>query len=234
MNDTVYFTHPGKLGDFILTWPIAAWYYKTKGAKVHWVLPRSFKPFTKIGSLARLQEFTEDVTLVDFTPKAFGCGGQPWRFNPMDYGLPEREYRNFGLKTWPDKFITECYAEMHGFKWDEDWVLKLPDSNFAPEQDLYSDQLDSNVDFMLNACRMAKAVRRHCEHSSMACTLYFARIPFILNVVKRGTKQRVKLEDYFPDRTRYTLEEPPAPRFSFARFLRDKKEELLTHYYMRA
>jgi hypothetical protein len=87
---------------------------------------------------------------------------------------------------------------------------------------------------MTNACRMKKAVRRHCEFSSMAAALYFARVPFLLNVAKRGMKQKVRLENYFPDSSRFTLEEPPPVPFSFASFLKEKKEELLTFYYMRA
>jgi hypothetical protein len=220
-------THCGKLGDFVYAWPIAAWLHRQTGRKIHWVLPRGFGPFRRLESLLLLQEFSAQLTLVDFPVRCFGCGGQPYHFNPADYGVPG-EYFNLGFRWWPDKFVTPYQAEEHGLGWDADWVLDLqsdsskdraseqspgPESGIeamvATEQAAIpatpSARLDLSRDVLFNVRRMAAARERHCFFSGMAAILYFARLPFILY----REPWQPRIEYYFPDRARYELRELP-------------------------
>ena len=220
-------THCGKLGDFVYAWPIAAWLYRQTGRKIHWVLPRGFTPFRRVESLLLLQEFSERLTLVDFPVRCFGCGGQPYRFNPADYGVPG-ENLNLGFRWWANKFVTAYQAEEHGLGWDADWVLDLglgsskgraPIQEPGPESEVEamvateqpaipaapSARLDLNQDILFNARRMAAARERHCFYSGMAAILYFARLPFILY----REPWQPRLDFYFPERTRYELRELP-------------------------
>lgn len=216
-------THCGKLGDFVYAWPIAAWLHRQTGRKIHWVLPRGFGPFRRLESLLLLQEFSAQLTLADLPVRCFGCGGQPYRFNPGDYGVPG-DYFNLGFRWWPNKFVTPYQAEEHGLGWDADWVLDLqlegskgrasaqspgPETGIeamvATEQAAIpaapSARLDLSRDVLFNVRRMAAARERHCFFSGMAAMLYFARLPFILY----REPWQPRIEYYFPDRTRYEL-----------------------------
>lgn len=116
------FTHCGKLGDFFLCWPIAAWYTQHYGEKVHFVLPHDFMDFQKVEALVLKQPFTERVSFVPHIIKHFKLGGQPYRFNPADYGFPGK-YINLGLRSPPDKCISAFCSEEHGFEYDLDYVM---------------------------------------------------------------------------------------------------------------
>lgn len=187
----IVLTHCGKLGDFIHTWPIAAWLHKTTGRKIHWVLPMCFKPFRQIKSLAEHQTFHHDLTLVDYPVQTYGCGGQPYRFNPRKYGI-RGEYYNLGFRDYPDTFATDYQAQEHGFTWDRSWVLNLgePIQSEMREMVVMTEQkcmpslphqrIDLNKDVLFNAKRMASAYERHCYFSGVATILYFAKIPFVL------------------------------------------------------
>lgn len=80
-------THCGKLGDFIYCLPIASWLHKTTGQKIHWVLPDNFKPFRQIKTLLELQPFHGALSIVPFHVRTWGCGGQPYKFNPGKFGI---------------------------------------------------------------------------------------------------------------------------------------------------
>ena len=220
-------THCGKLGDFVYAWPIAAWLYRQTGRKIHWVLPRGFSPFRRVESLLLRQEFSQQLTLVDFPVRCFGCGGQPYRFNPADYGVAG-EYLNLGFRWWANKFVTEYQAEEHGLGWDADWVLdpglenskdraliQDPGAEAGVEAMVATEQaaipaapsarLDLNQEVLFNVRRLATARERHCFFSGMAAILYFARLPFILY----REPWQPSLDLYFPDRSRYELRELP-------------------------
>jgi hypothetical protein len=220
-------THCGKLGDFVYAWPIAAWLHRQTGRKIHWVLPRGFGPFRRLESLLLLQEFSAQLTLVDFPVRCFGCGGQPYRFNPGDYGVPG-DYFNLGFRWWPNKFVTPYQAEEHGLGWDPDWVLDLQldgskgrasGQSLGPETGIEAmvateqtaipaapaARLDLSRDVLFNVRRMAAARERHCFFSGMAAILYFARLRFILY----REPWQPRIEYYFPDRTRYELRQLP-------------------------
>ncbi len=148
------FTHPGQLGDFVYTWPIAAWYRVMYNDPIHWVLPRCFGPFRAIEKLLMRQSFTKKVTLVDFPLTGFGLGGQPWDWDPNEWlyreqlkaegksgvalseslaaalqngSMPKLPYVNFGFRPNqpPGGFITDYLADMARMRWKTDWVLDL-------------------------------------------------------------------------------------------------------------
>jgi hypothetical protein len=197
MTDSIVLTHSGKLGDFIYTWPIASWLRNTTGRKIHWVLAECFRPFRKVVNLTMLQPFTEKVSFVNFPVQTYGCGGQPYRFYPAEYGI-EGEYYNLGFRWWPKgKFVTQYIAEEHDFKWDENYILNITEPHkelneyenikeerVGTEQEVIplsqSEKLDLNKDILFNVRRMACARERHCFFSGMAAILYFAEIPFYL------------------------------------------------------
>lgn len=116
------FTHCGLLGDFLLSLPVASWYYKTHGQKITFVLADvpSLKPIDK---LLQKQPFTEAVYKVPFKVEHFGCGGQPYNLNPNDFGI-RGEYVNIGFRDWPRyEWVPYFYAQEHGFGVDEDFIL---------------------------------------------------------------------------------------------------------------
>jgi hypothetical protein len=125
--NTIILTHTGKLGDMLYSLMIGSWLWKNYNRKIHWVLPRSFGPFRFIENLLMLQSQTEKVTLVDHKIENFSCGGQPYKFDPMIYGI-EGEYFNLGFRGYPDQFIPAFYAKEYGLGIDPDFVLKISDS----------------------------------------------------------------------------------------------------------
>jgi hypothetical protein len=122
-SEEIILTHTGMLGDFFFCLPIASWLFKTHGVKIHWVLVDGFPPFQYLTPLLMRQPFTAKVSLV---PHAFHweCGGQPYKFNPSDYGIPG-EYYNLGFRCFPDKYISAFYAEDHGWDYDKNYRLDL-------------------------------------------------------------------------------------------------------------
>jgi hypothetical protein len=229
-------THCGKLGDFMYALPVAAWHYRKHGRKIHWVLPRCFPPFRQIESLLMLQEFSAAVTLVDFPVRDYGCGGQPYRFDPARYGV-EGDYVNLGCRGFNDKFITAYMAEEYDFGWDPDWVLNLGNSKEFPrgEPALYTEQpgfpsdgprIDFSKDILYTARWMAASKERHCAFSGLAALLYFARVPFFLYRHRRNPPTL----NYFPDTTRYELRQMALPRMSLRERLADVRSQLLTKW----
>jgi len=164
-----------------------------------------------------LQEFSHGLTFVDFPVKTYGCGGQPYHFNPCDYGVPGT-YHNLGFQWWSKgEFVTEYQAKEHNFGWDEDYVLNtgidpaVYDGDDKKEEIVGTEQswlrlgqeqrLDLSKDVLFNVQRMAFAGKRYCLFSGMAAILYFARMPFYLF----REPWQPSLDAYFPDRRRYKL-----------------------------
>lgn len=128
MSNEIVLTHPGKLGDFIATIPIAVWLNRYTGKNIHYVLPSTFKPFTKISSLLKLQSWVSNVTIVPFQVESFHiCGGQPYKFDPNVYGINCDKYYNLGFRAHPEKCscIAEYVAEEHGLDFTWDFKLNL-------------------------------------------------------------------------------------------------------------
>jgi hypothetical protein len=122
---TVVLTHPGKLGDMLYALPVASWLYKERGLKTHWVLPMMFGPFQHIERLLQTQVFTEAVSLVKYTVRNYDCGGQPYKFNPNEYGVETDCWYNLGFRHYPSKFIPAFYAEEYGLGYDRNFVMLL-------------------------------------------------------------------------------------------------------------
>lgn len=116
------FTHCGLLGDFLLSLPVASWYYKTYGTKITFVLADvpCLKPIDK---LLLKQPLTEALYKVPFKVEHFGRGGQPYNLNPADFGIVG-DYVNIGFRDWPrHEWVPYFYAQEHGFGVDENFHL---------------------------------------------------------------------------------------------------------------
>lgn len=212
-------THSGKLGDFICALPVASWIYKQSGQKVDFMLPAEFPPFQKIESLLKMQPMTGQVRLVNFRPRHYRRGGQPYRLIPACFGwkgdyinLGFRNYTGKGFWKWkddlPDKFIPEYYAEEYGLEWDRDFVLELGEVD-PVDFEVQTEQLnipgakviDLNNDILANA-RLMKAARvAHSYFCGMSAILYFARVPFVLY----RSWQNPRTEFYHQDKSRFEL-----------------------------
>lgn len=123
MNEIIL-TSAGKMGDFLYCLPVAQWLARHRDCKIHWVLPGSFNPFNFITPLLMKQGFTSRVTIVPYQVANFDCGGQPYKFNPADYGV-SGEYYNLGFRSYPDKYVAAYYAEEHGFDYDRQFRLDI-------------------------------------------------------------------------------------------------------------
>jgi hypothetical protein len=80
------FTHTGLMGDFVQTWPIASWYYKQTGEKITFVLA-NVPCFKDIAELTLNQPFTKEIVKVPHVVENYSMGGQPYKFNPSNFGL---------------------------------------------------------------------------------------------------------------------------------------------------
>lgn len=121
------FTASARMGDFLLMWPVASWYYKTYNEKIHWVLPEATHEYgyhmfverqnlKKIENLLSYQDFTEKVSYVQCPPG--------WQIDPGKYGI-DGKYFSFGV-WWPIEYpyIPSVYARRYGLDFDKDFVIK--------------------------------------------------------------------------------------------------------------
>lgn len=199
MNSSIILTHCGKLGDFLYCLPIASWLAIERGVTIRWALAYEFLPFRYIEALLKRIPFTEDVTLTNNYVRDFEAGGQPYHFNPADYGL-EGPYYNLGIRIYPDTFMTAYCAGEYGLGWDPDFTLDLGEvepndqiirgeqleiAELVPESQPYDMPQD-----LLQLGRTLKAARdRYLWYSGPATLLYMARIPFNL-VWEKGHPSR--------------------------------------------
>jgi hypothetical protein len=121
----VVVTHTGKLGDFLLSLPVASWIFRHTGEKIHWVLSAEFPPFRSLAGFLELQEMTGKVTLVPHHIRHYKCGGQPYKFDPAVYGVTDTPVYNIGFRYLPDKYVPDFYAEELGVGVDEDYRINV-------------------------------------------------------------------------------------------------------------
>lgn len=201
-------THCGKLGDFLYCLPIASWLWQARGRKIHWVLANTFGPFNHIDRLLASLPFTERASYVPHRIRQ-GHGGQPYRFDPADYGVAVEEYYNLGFRAFPNKFVTEFCAEEHGFGWDRDYTLDFGPvepsgkilrseqwelAEVVPQAETWPRPMD-----LYELGRMLKAAQeRWTWYSGPAALMFLARMPFHLVHEKGHPPRRLYLpEEYF-------------------------------------
>jgi hypothetical protein len=188
-------THCGKLGDMLYCLPIASWLARQKDCKIEMVLPRCFPPFRHVEALLMEQPFIAKVTFVDHQCNWHGHAGQPYKFNPAQYGVTG-EYYNLGFRAYPDKFVTAFVAEEHGFGWDKDFTLSLGKWVTFYEPDvLRSEQPEVGVavphakiypipiDILELGRMLHDAKEAHLWYSGPAALMFLARLPFYLHYV---------------------------------------------------
>lgn len=189
----IVLTHCGKFGDFLYSLPIGSWLHKTTGEKIHWVLPEMFGPFRYITKLLEYQDITGQVSLVPYKVENYGCGGQPYKFDPAKFGI-EGKYYNLGLRHYPNCFITEFMAQEYRLGWDKDFVLQTQPVMPEPGLEVRTEQLQGDVwnvapnaktfivpsDLYDIAVFMKSGSIRHCWFSGVAVMCYFMRVPQIV------------------------------------------------------
>lgn len=208
MTSSIILTHCGKMGDFFYCLPIASWLAKEWGVTIKWALAEAFLAFHYMEPLLKRLPFTESVTLTPNPVRDFEAGGQPYHFNPADYGL-DGVYFNLGIRRYPDTFMTAYCAGEHGLGWDQEFTLDLGEveptdkilrgeqveiAGMVPQSEAYPIPMD-----LLELGRMLKAAKeRHLWYSGPATMLYMARIPFNLYWEKGHPRRNLYLnEQYF-------------------------------------
>lgn len=118
-------TNVSRMGDFLLTLPVASQLYKLTGEKVHYVLTDRFNPYKSLESLLLYQPFIEKVSYVNVGTDAF----VDWQFSPEEFGIVG-EYRNIGFPTYPHCYLPEYFGELVGCGYDVDFLLAAPEPNY--------------------------------------------------------------------------------------------------------
>jgi len=192
------FTNISHIGDFFLLWPVASWYYKTTGNKVHFVVSKNYYMYKLVENFLRAQPFTEDVSYVDVQPNALDPNN--FTFNPNDMGI-SGEYMNFGFwqHPQPDEYIPEFYAKHYGLGVDyeyiptliefDDEVIPKVTMEVAHQVDSYwpawkasmpvdtVDLLKMNNSFEKNTWYSVKAKERHFGASASAVLMDLFNLP---------------------------------------------------------
>jgi hypothetical protein len=140
MSNTI-FTNCGKLGDMFLCLPVISWYKKIFGTTITFALADHF-PYAKDAyELLMMQDCIDDVIYFKYDESK--CehrnAGNLGKYH-ITKGMLPIEYQNFkiysfGFHRWPDKYISELYAEEYGFKVDYDFVLYYGSKNLFYKND---------------------------------------------------------------------------------------------------
>lgn len=209
----IILTMPAKLGDGLYSLMVGSWLHKKYNRSIHWVVPDTFGPFRYIESLLLAQEQTARVTLVPHKIENFGCGGQPYKFDPATFGI-EGEYFNLGFRHSPNKFIPAFYAEEYGLGYDPDFTLVAkahPDyltDNVFRSSELAMQMimpeikaLPNSIDLLELARIMVGAREIHSWYCGIAVLCWLARIPAHVYRVK----EHAPMEYYFPNERNLTF-----------------------------
>lgn len=213
----IILTHCGKLGDFLYCLPIAEWFWREKGRKTHWVLTSFFAPFLYISRLLKIQEHCAEVTVVDHKLANLDAGGQPYRFNPGDFGV-DGEYLNLGFRSYPSKYISQFYCDEHGLDYVRDYKMKIwldgqgtiPSGEILRSSEIAMNRVRPDIepiptvmDLLDLAQRLACAKEFHSWFCGMAVLAWFCDIPqHVYRVPGHGRKDM-----YFPGATNITWHE---------------------------
>jgi len=131
------FTSHSNMGDFLFSWAVASWYYKTHGEKIHWVFPAAngkncpverVLHYQKLNNLLSYQDFTEKISYVD----------APWKpfWNPADFGI-DGKYANFGIWERPYVYVSQFYADRYGYSYDPNFVIKYRNIDVPVHDDVW-------------------------------------------------------------------------------------------------
>jgi hypothetical protein len=209
-------THPGKLGDFIYTLPIASWIWKKTGQLITFVLPATFPPLVSLQSLLLSFPFTVKVLYItDWHIDNYNCGGQPYKIKLSKSIAKDEMVINFGLRGYPNKFITEFIAEEYGFHYDKDFLVNVSgvednhsNTDFVTENlpipartENEIIKLDLSKDILQNFRTALGCEQVHCLYSGFAALMYFSGKKFKLY----REANRPSNDIFFPDRSRYEL-----------------------------
>jgi len=181
------FTNVSWIGDFFMLWPVASWYYKTHGIKIHFVVSKNYYMYEKVKTFLEYQDFCEKITLIDIGSNAWDKSN--WIFDPKNYGI-HGDYYNFGFYKGVDINMSEYYAQYNNLDYDKEMKLKLIEFSDAeiPEKvtikiahqengywnswrsmmphDIH--ELDLNDSFELNVYKAYHAKERHLGSSSLS------------------------------------------------------------------
>lgn len=160
---TTIFTNCGKLGDSLFCLPVISDYKKRTGHRTIFALSSLFLYSLELKELLEMQWCIDE--LVYFHHDELKCELRS-KENLIKYHIPRdmlpspyNEYNfdmyDLGFHKWPDKYISELYAEEYGFNVDYDFVLNYGDIDYTYKDvkvkvDKYEDlQLESFTDYYL-------------------------------------------------------------------------------------
>ena len=115
--------HPGKLGDFLYSWPTARFLAHRHQCKVDFYTSDYCLPAKRF---LRYQTWCNDVIVpADYKITDFGCGGQPWRM-PVPEGKYEAVYQ-CGFSSTPTTAIHDWIRLQHGITQQLDIAYDVPE-----------------------------------------------------------------------------------------------------------
>lgn len=117
------FTFPGKIGDALLQFPVAAAWHREHG-----------KPYTvwldekTLGPIKNLIAAQPGCEAVEMKPGIvnYGCGGQPWHFDANMADLVGHTIYHLGFRKFPERQITLQTALDCGFDVDTEALAREP------------------------------------------------------------------------------------------------------------
>lgn len=191
MDDFIIVTNTGKLGDFMLCFPVASWLYKRYNKKIHWVITKNFPGAEQCDTLIMNQEMTGKLTYIDYDVNFSQYGGQPYKFDPNLFGVNCEKYYNFGYRGPPDKYACEFMAEEYNIGYDEDFCLNLGDDlpktdkilcarNNIKDMIPQSEMIDLNLKVLDNLRILKSAKVAYCWKDAAGVALSLAKVPFVL------------------------------------------------------
>jgi hypothetical protein len=208
------FTNVSHIGDFFLLWPVASWYYKNTGKKIHFVVSKNYYMYYIVENFLKAQPFTEKISYVDVASNALDLNC--FTFNPENFGI-SGEYLNFGFWKHPDyhEYIPEFYAKKYNLGVDYDYIPTLiefedeiiPKVTMEVAHQLHGywpiwkanmpidtiDLLKMNNTFEKNTWYSVKAKERHFGASSSAVLMDLFNLPTnIYSIAGLNTKMYYK------------------------------------------
>ena len=145
------FTFPGKLGDTLMQWPVAAQFLRQKQvASDLWLDAGTCAPLV---SLLSAQPFVDKVELKPGIDN-YNCGGQPWHFNLKTSDFKGRAVYHMGFRNFPQRQITLETAESVNLP------INIDRSELAAEPSLIVDSVETKNRVVLHGSPIFKHNRQ--------------------------------------------------------------------------